>query len=250
MREAGNLVLVGAREPVAFFAYPDKPSLLMAEGARSTKLAGIEDDMQAALEALATELGALRRHLPTSPPRAGPRCPAVRSRRRRSPRSLARCCPRTPSSSTNASRRAASSSPRPPAPAARLAQHQGRFHRLRPAGGDRRRHRLPRPQGRRCSRATAAACTRCRRCGPWRARGSTSPWWCSPTGTYNILRGELTNVGVRKPGPSAVDMLSLRRPDLDWVSLARGMGVEAARAKTFEELVKAFTAGLAPRGLT
>ena len=29
-------------------------------------------------------------------------------------------------------------------------------------------------------------------------------------GSYNILRGELTNVGVRNPGPRAVDMLSLR----------------------------------------
>ena len=46
MRAAGNLVLVGAREPVAFFAYPDKPSLLMPENARSTKLAGIEEDMR------------------------------------------------------------------------------------------------------------------------------------------------------------------------------------------------------------
>ncbi|RPI43286.1 MAG: acetolactate synthase large subunit, partial [Hyphomicrobiaceae bacterium] len=59
MRAAGNLVLVGAREPVAFFAYPGKPSLLMAEGTRSTKLAGIEEDMEAALAALASELGAL-----------------------------------------------------------------------------------------------------------------------------------------------------------------------------------------------
>ena len=74
MREAGNLVLVGAREPVAFFAYPDKPSLLMAEGARSTKLAGVEDDMQAALEALAIELGALS----TAPAHvAAPRRPAL-----------------------------------------------------------------------------------------------------------------------------------------------------------------------------
>ena len=60
MREAGNLVLVGAREPVAFFAYPDKPSLLMPGNARSTKLAGVEEDMHAALEALAIELGAMK----------------------------------------------------------------------------------------------------------------------------------------------------------------------------------------------
>src|SRR5260221_14429360 len=60
MRAAGNLVLVGAREPVAFFAYPDKPSLLMPANAKSTKLAGLEEDMEAALEALAMELGAIK----------------------------------------------------------------------------------------------------------------------------------------------------------------------------------------------
>ena len=67
-------------------------------------------------------------------------------------------------------------------------------------------------------------------------------------GTYNILRGELTNVGVRNPGPRAVDMLSIGRPDLDWVSLARGMGVEGARANTCEQLIKALNAGLRSQG--
>jgi acetolactate synthase-1/2/3 large subunit len=63
-------------------------------------------------------------------------------------------------------------------------------------------------------------------------------------GTYNILRGELTNVGVQNPGPRAVDMLSIGRPALDWVSLARGMGVEASRANNCAQLAKAFDAGL------
>ena len=39
-------------------------------------------------------------------------------------------------------------------------------------------------------------------------------------------------------------MLDLTRPELDFVSLARGMGVEAARAETAEEL-----AGQLGRGL-
>jgi len=60
MRAAGNLVLVGAREPVAFFAYPDKPSLLMPQDARSTQLASLTENIEAALEALAIELGAMR----------------------------------------------------------------------------------------------------------------------------------------------------------------------------------------------
>jgi thiamine pyrophosphate-dependent acetolactate synthase large subunit-like protein len=74
LRAAGNLVLVGAREPVAFFAYPDKPSLLMAEGTRSSKLAGIDEDIEGALEALAAELGATK----VAPARlAAPRRPAL-----------------------------------------------------------------------------------------------------------------------------------------------------------------------------
>ena len=67
-------------------------------------------------------------------------------------------------------------------------------------------------------------------------------------GTYNILRGELTNVGVRNPGPRAIDMLSINRPDLDWVSMARSMGVDAVRAKTCEQLTQAMDAGLDSRG--
>ena len=66
--------------------------------------------------------------------------------------------------------------------------------------------------------------------------------------TYNILRGELTNVGVRNPGPRAIDMLSIDRPDLDWVALARGLGVEAARVTDAQALAKAFRAGLASEG--
>jgi acetolactate synthase-1/2/3 large subunit len=43
-------------------------------------------------------------------------------------------------------------------------------------------------------------------------------------------------------------MLSLGRPDIDWVSLARGMGVEASRAQTCEQLIKGLNAGLKSQG--
>src|SRR5262249_10175555 len=47
--------------------------------------------------------------------------------------------------------------------------------------------------------------------------------------TYAILRHELTNVGAENVGRKALDMLDLDRPDLDWVALARGMGVAGTR---------------------
>ena len=52
---------------------------------------------------------------------------------------------------------------------------------------------------------------------------------------YQILIGEYQNVGAN-PGPTAMNMLDLGNPDLDWLHLARGMGVEAARATTLEQL--------------
>jgi acetolactate synthase-1/2/3 large subunit len=52
---------------------------------------------------------------------------------------------------------------------------------------------------------------------------------------YEILVGELANVGAN-PGRTALDMLDLGNPELDWPKLAGGMGVEAARAETLERL--------------
>ena len=66
--------------------------------------------------------------------------------------------------------------------------------------------------------------------------------------SYKILRGELTNVGVQNPGPRAVDMLSLTRPNLDWVSMAKGMGVDGTKVDDCEGLAKAFRDGLAEEG--
>jgi acetolactate synthase-1/2/3 large subunit len=51
---------------------------------------------------------------------------------------------------------------------------------------------------------------------------------------YAILQGEYKGVGAT-PGPTALRMLDLGDPDLGWVQLAAGMGVEGARASTMEE---------------
>lgn len=64
---------------------------------------------------------------------------------------------------------------------------------------------------------------------------------------YASLKHELFNVGAN-PGRKALDMLELGRPDLDWVALARGMGVEAGRATSNSEFVRELRAGLASEG--
>jgi len=66
--------------------------------------------------------------------------------------------------------------------------------------------------------------------------------------SYRILQGELRNVGVQNPGPRAVDMLSLDRPALDWVALARGHGVEAEKVADTRGLDAALGRGLDAEG--
>ncbi len=58
--------------------------------------------------------------------------------------------------------------------------------------------------------------------------------------SYAILNLELSRVGVESPGPVAKSMLDLTGPELDFVALARGMGVPAERPDTAD----AFTAAL------
>ncbi|WP_354683600.1 acetolactate synthase large subunit [Cupriavidus necator] len=56
---------------------------------------------------------------------------------------------------------------------------------------------------------------------------------------YAILLSELAGVGAN-PGKTAMDMLDLGNPDLDWVKLANGMGVEGARAQDMETFADLF----------
>jgi acetolactate synthase-1/2/3 large subunit len=64
---------------------------------------------------------------------------------------------------------------------------------------------------------------------------------------YQILLGELANVGAN-PGRTALDMLDIGNPDLDWTKLAEGMGVAAARAETCERFADLFAQANARKG--
>jgi acetolactate synthase I/II/III large subunit len=56
---------------------------------------------------------------------------------------------------------------------------------------------------------------------------------------YQILRGEFDGVGAGAPGQRAMDMLKIDRPTIDFVALAKGMGIEARAVTSAEELNKA-----------
>jgi acetolactate synthase I/II/III large subunit len=65
---------------------------------------------------------------------------------------------------------------------------------------------------------------------------------------YAILQGEMRNVGVNHFGENARRMLDIDRPALDWVSLSKGMGVEAGRAETVGAFRKLLTEALSRKG--
>ncbi len=66
--------------------------------------------------------------------------------------------------------------------------------------------------------------------------------------SYAILNIELGRVGAGDPGPKAMSMLDLHNPEIDWCGLARAMGVEASRATTTEELDDQFGSAMRGRG--
>jgi acetolactate synthase-1/2/3 large subunit len=65
---------------------------------------------------------------------------------------------------------------------------------------------------------------------------------------YRILEIETRRTGAGEIGPRADEMMDLTRPDLDWVKLSEGLGVEAARAATVSEFAELFRASVGRRG--
>ena len=248
MQDAGDMVLVGARRPVAFFAYPNKPSLLSPDSARSVLLADVADDMEGALRALADEVGATS----TPPARlAAPRRPAL------------------PSGPINPASIAAVLGAKIPEGAIVVDESVTTGREFFPETAGAPPHDWLNNRGGSIGYGLPVAIGAAVACpsrkviamiGDGSAMYTVQSLWTMAresldvtvmifaNGSYNILRGELTNVGVRNPGPRAVDMLTLNRPDLDWVHMARGMGVEGMKATSAEQLAKAMDAGLGQKG--
>jgi acetolactate synthase I/II/III large subunit len=65
---------------------------------------------------------------------------------------------------------------------------------------------------------------------------------------YRILDVEVRRTGSGSLGPLANSMLDIGRPDLDWVKLAKGCGMEASRATTGREFADQFSAALEASG--
>ena len=65
--------------------------------------------------------------------------------------------------------------------------------------------------------------------------------------SYAILKHELNNVQAEY-GRKALEMMELEEPALDWVSIAAGMGVKAVKASSVSEFEAAMKQGVSERG--
>jgi acetolactate synthase I/II/III large subunit len=67
---------------------------------------------------------------------------------------------------------------------------------------------------------------------------------------YSVLEMEFTRTGARggTPGPKAASTLDIGSPDMDFVALAQGMGVQASRVTTAEEFNAQFEAAMLAKG--
>jgi len=247
LRGFKRIVLVGAKPPVAFFAYPGKPSVLTQPDVQFHLLARPEEDVVHALEWLADELGANNCAADAAPlelptPATGPITDAGIAR------SLAALMPENAivvDEGITASRNFF-------APTRTAQPHDW----LRNMGGS---IGLGPPMA-----VGAAIASPDRKVIALQADGSfmytvQALWTQAREGldittlvfanrSYAILRHELANVGAANVGRKALDMLDLGRPDIDWVSLARGMGVPGVRAQSMEEVNRGLERGLSTPG--
>jgi acetolactate synthase-1/2/3 large subunit len=241
-----HLVLVDTTAPVSFFAYPNLPGYLVPDGCEVHVLAGPSDDAPNALESLAEEVGA-----PAAPgARAGSAAGSGSQAAAQSQR------PARPSGALTPETVAAAIGALLPEGA--IVSDEGNTAGIFVAGatvGAPRHDWLTLTggaigQGMPVATGAAVACPD-RKVLNLEADGSAmytlqSLWTQARegldvttvifnNGSYAILEWELDRVGAGTPGPKAKAMLELHRPDLDFVSLARGMGVEASRADSAEE---------------
>ena len=241
-----RVILVDAPEPVAFFGYPGKPSELVAAGSTVHRLASGADDVVGALSQLAERVG--KGAAPVVAPARRPSLPTGALTLETAAHAIGALLPE----GAIVSDEAHTSALFLPAATAGAPRHDW----LTLTGGSI-------GDGLPVAIGAAVACPD-RKVVCLEADGSAmytpqALWTIAReqldvttvifhNAAYAILRLELQRVGGGAGGPRARDMFSLARPALDFVALARSMGMSAERATTADELVAQLGRAFAQRG--
>jgi acetolactate synthase-1/2/3 large subunit len=242
-----QLILVGAKPPVSFFAYPGKPSWGLPDGAEILYLAHAHEDGLGALNALVDALGAAKAGLRLTA-LARPDAPTGRLNQYTAGQVIARHMPEGAILSDEGATASGGTM---------LATIGAPPHdHLSLTGG-------AIGQGVPLATGAAVACPdRKVVCiqGDGGAMYTLQALWTQArekldvttvifaNHSYAILNVELARVGARNVGPKALSMLDLHNPELDFVKLAQGMGVEATRAETLEDFDAQFADAMARPG--
>jgi acetolactate synthase I/II/III large subunit len=241
-----HLVLVDAKAPVSFFAYPGQKSYLVPERCRVHELAAPDQDVVGGLEALAEAVGAASE---------APRQPPSRPERPTGPLTADKAC------------RAIAAVLPEGAIVSDEALTSGVTFAAHSAGGPR--HDVLTLTGGAIGQglpvAVGAAIARPDRPvlaleGEGSAMYTIQSLWTMAreeldvtvvifnNRSYAILNIELERVGAQANGAKAKSQLDLAAPDLDFVSIARGLGVPAVRCENSEDLGAALDRALAEPG--
>jgi acetolactate synthase-1/2/3 large subunit len=247
LKDFKNIVLVEANDPVAFFAYPNKPSLLKPAGCEVHRMTSSGENSVAALEALAGALGA-------KPQDAKPQKlvelakPAGALTFATIAQAIACAIPENAIVVDESITTGRGFFP----PTAAAAPHDW----LQNLGGS---------IGFSPPLATGAAVACPDRkvicmVGDGSSMYTIQALWTQARENlnivtivfanriYQILRGEFDGVGAGEPGQRALDMLKIDRPTIDFVALAKGMGVPARAVTTADELNKALAEAMVEAG--
>jgi len=241
------MIFAGTTRPVAFFAYPDRPSVLVPPGCRTLTLADRAEDAVAALGALADALGA---------PREGPNQPLLRPDRVPSgpltPQTAGLSVARNLPEGAIICDDSVTSGGGIAGPTTTAAPHE-----VLGLTGGAIGIGLPLAVG-----AAVAAPDRkvVSLNGDGAAMYTLQALWTLArealdvtvvvfaNNSYRILNIEMNRTGAGQPGSQAAGLLSLGDPAISWVALATGMGVPAVRCETAEEFDRAFANAMAEPG--
>jgi acetolactate synthase-1/2/3 large subunit len=243
-----HLILVDAKAPVSFFAYPGKKSYLVPDGCQVHELAAPDSDVLGTLEALVETLGAANAPVALQE-RVGAERPTGELTADKVCQAIAAVLPEgaivSDESQTSGLTLASTTAGAP------------RHDVLSLTGG-------AIGQGLPVAVGAAVACPD-RPVIALEADGSAmytiqSLWTMAREGlnvttvlfnnrSYGILNIELQRVGAgAAAGPKARSQLDLSGPDIDFVQIAAGLGVPAERVDTAEAFVKSLERGVAEPG--
>ncbi|HEX7375091.1 MAG TPA: acetolactate synthase large subunit [Steroidobacteraceae bacterium] len=248
LADVEQLILVGAKPPVTFFAYPGKPSWGSPDGCRFLQLAHEHEDGARALDALDRALGTASKGPVMRLPLALPELPQGALNSQTVAQVIANL---TPEHTIFADESATGSF------ALFTAMARARpYDHLSLTGGS---IGLGLP----LALGAALACPDRKVICPHGDGGAAytmqALWTMARENldvtvviyanrSYAILNIELQRVGAIGAGAKALSMLDLHRPEMNWAQIGQGLGIESTRATTCEEFIAQYSSAMQQRG--